>query len=168
MFDDGDVCYWEFKVDLDHFKATHPSANISDLFLNLVILNAYKVDTYQLQGTSRNNATNDTSNAIENKTYSYPLSEGQSVFLIAVPTASKSSLNFTFNLTDDYYPLQGMTMQLQAEITPDISRKGFWWFLGIATALGLFSILIIFFVICCKNFDPENDFERRRRKLAKE
>jgi len=24
------------------------------------------------------------------------------------------------------------------------------------------------FYICCKDFDPENDFEKRRKKLAKE
>lgn len=105
---------------------------------------------------------------MENITHRYPLTSGQSVFLLAVPTAAKPSLNFTFNLTSDYYPPTGMTIQLQAEMYPDVTRTGFWWFLGIASALGLFSIMIIFFVICCKNFDPENEFERRRRKLAKE
>ncbi len=38
-FDTEDVCYWEFKVDLESFKATHPNAELKDVFLNLVILN---------------------------------------------------------------------------------------------------------------------------------
>jgi hypothetical protein len=27
---------------------------------------------------------------------------------------------------------------------------------------------VVLFYICCKDFDPETDFEKRRRKLAKE
>lgn len=57
-FESGDVCYWEFKVDIAYFKSVHPKAELKDLFLNVVILNSLRTTTYQLQGDSRINATN--------------------------------------------------------------------------------------------------------------
>lgn len=111
-------------------------------------------------------------NATVGNVYKYPMNNGSSVFLIAYPSSSsgssKATINFTYNLTADYYPVEGMTIQLQAEITPDVSRTGFWLFLIIGSCLGLLVIVIVLFVICCRDFDPKNDFEKRRRKLAKE
>ena len=36
-YDQDDVCYWQFKVDLAAFKAVHPNVVEGDLFLKLVI-----------------------------------------------------------------------------------------------------------------------------------
>ena len=40
--------------------------------------------------------------------------------------------------------------------------------IGVGDALGIIAFIVILFCICCREFDPENDFEKRRRKLAKE
>eukprot|EP00347_Sterkiella_histriomuscorum_P012036 403370136 len=166
-----DVCYWQFIVNTAAFKISHPNMDVQDLYLNVVLTGSTNVVSYLAQGVITN-GTNSTTNPAPNTAFKYRMNESQSIFLIAYPDTQVStipvSLNFTYNLTADYYPVTGMTTQLQAEIYPDVSRSSLWIALAVIAALGLIIILIVTFVICCKDFDPENDFEKRRKRLAKD
>jgi len=47
--------------------------------------------------------------------YRFALNQSTSVYLIAYPGSSateKPSINFTYNISADYYPPSGMTIQL--------------------------------------------------------
>ena len=86
--------------------------NIADLYLNLVVTGASNVVSYFAQGV-QNNANNETMNPEVNKVFKYRMNESNSIFLIAYPNNLANtpvSLNFTYNLTADYYPLSGMTI----------------------------------------------------------
>lgn len=98
------------------------------------------------------------------------MSTSNSIYVIAYPDSGTASpvLNFTYNMTADYYPPGGMTVQLQAELAADVSRSTLWWALIIIGVLGAGVIVLVLMIICCKDFDPETDFEKRRRKLAKD
>ncbi|CDW81782.1 UNKNOWN [Stylonychia lemnae] len=165
-----DVCYWQFLIDPVAFQDSHPAVSLADVYINVIITGAANVVTYIAQGI-RTNATNQTVNLLIQTAYKFALNQSTSVYLIAYPSSSsveKPSLNFTYNITADYYPPGGMTIQLQAEIAPDVTRTALWYFLIITAVLGLAIILLVMFYICCKDFDPETDFEKRRKKLAKE
>ena len=169
----SDVCYWQLIVNIANFNNTHPNVKTSDAFINLVITSRTNLITYTLQGNdTRYNAFNLTQNATVNQAYKYPLSNGSSVYLIAFQnfsTYQTSSLSFTFNITADYYPSGGMAAQLSTSLViQDVSRVGFWTFIEFGFGFGLCILIAILFRICCKDFDPESDFERRRRKLKRE
>lgn len=170
----GDVCYWELRVDLVSFQQSHPVVKLSDVFINVVLTGAENVNVYMAQGNSYKNATNGTEQVLVDPVgYKYPLSSGQSVFVITYPTNQVSNAPSTFNLTyflsADYYPIRGMDAQLKAEIADDIDVKLFWIFVYIMDALGLSLFMIIGFCLCCcRDFDPDNEFEKRRKRQAKE
>lgn len=77
-------------------------------------------------------------------------------------------LNFTYNLTSDYYPLKGLDAQLKAEIGDDIDSTGYWYTVLVIYALIFLGMLIAMFTVCCKDFDPLSEFERRRKKQTKD
>ena len=77
-------------------------------------------------------------------------------------------LTFTYNLTTDYYPVKGLDAQLLAEVAPDIDTTGYWYPVLIITALIFVGMLIAMFTVCCKDFDPLTEFERRRKIQTKE
>ena len=77
-------------------------------------------------------------------------------------------LTFTYNLTTDYYPVKGLDAQLKAEVAPDLDSSGYWYTVLIIYGLILIVMLFVMFTVCCKDFDPLNDFEKRRKKQTKE
>jgi hypothetical protein len=64
------------------------------------------------------------------------------------------------------HPVQGLDAQLKAETAPDVDSTNYWLVFIIIFGLVLFILLIVFFTVCCKDFDPESEFERRRRVQA--
>jgi len=77
-------------------------------------------------------------------------------------------LTFTYNLTTDYYPVKGLDAQLKAEVAPDLDSSGYWYTVLVIYALIFLAMLIVMFTVCCKDFDPLSEFERRRKKQTKE
>jgi hypothetical protein len=94
------------------------------------------------------------------------------LLLLAYPTSSavppQSMLTFTYNLSTDYYPVKGLDAQLKAEVAPDIDASSYWMTTLVIYALIMLGILIAMFMVCCRDFDPLNEFERRRKRQTKE
>ncbi len=109
----GDVCYWEFRVNVTEFALNNPKVPLNWTYINVVIHNRTNLTTYQLNGFSDKNASNVTTNSNLSTTYKYPLSNGSSVFLIAFPPATIGGtfLNFTFNLSTDYFAVNSAAFE---------------------------------------------------------
>lgn len=125
-FTNGDVCRWEINIDTAAFQTSHPYASglLGSVFINIALdVLPANMQLYAMQGTSIRNATSVTLNATQGKSNVFPLSRGPTVILIAFPTATSTGstqLQFTYNLSTPYYPVQGLDAQLKAEIAPDI------------------------------------------------
>lgn len=44
--ENGDVCFWELKVDLNGFQNNHPMVALTDAYINLNILTQANVTVY--------------------------------------------------------------------------------------------------------------------------
>jgi len=53
-------------------------------------------------------------------------------------------------------------------VAPDLDTSGYWYTVLVIYALLLLGLLFTMFTVCCKDFDPLSDFERRRKKQTKE
>ena len=53
-------------------------------------------------------------------------------------------------------------------MAPDLDTTGYWYTVLVIYALLLLGLLFALFTVCCKDFDPLSDFERRRKKQTKE
>jgi hypothetical protein len=93
------------------------------------------------------------------------------VFLIAYPLTAVipplSMLSFTYNLSSDLYPVKGLDAQLIAEVAPDLDNTNYWIGSMVFYGLILFIMIIAMFNVCCRDYDPLNEFESRRKKQAK-
>jgi hypothetical protein len=173
-FTNGDVCFWELYVDPEAFKAAHSytstSASLGQVYINIAFdVLPSTVQAYAMQGTSKRNATSITLNSTQGKANIFPLANGERVILMAYPNAASigaTQLQFTYNLSSPFYPVQGLDAQLKAETAPDVDSTNYWLVFIIVFGLVLFILLIVFFTVCCKDFDPESEFERRRRVQA--
>jgi hypothetical protein len=171
-FTKGEVCYWELFVDPNEFLNKHSFAvgHLSEIYINLAFdVVPSNLQKFVLQGESKYNAT---SKALTTVNTRFSLASGSRILLIAFPTSaaipSQSMLTFTYNLTTDYYPVKGLDAQLKAEVAPDLDNTGYWYPVLIISALIFLGMLIAMFTVCCKDYDPLTDFERRRKISTKE
>jgi hypothetical protein len=77
-------------------------------------------------------------------------------------------LNFSYNLSTSYYPPGGVSAQLIAEVQEDRDSSGYWYTVLVIYALIFLGILVAMFMVCCKDYDPLSDFEKRRKKQTKD
>jgi hypothetical protein len=57
---------------------------------------------------------------------------------------------------------------LKAEVAPNINSQPYWLATCIIYGIILIGILVAMFMILCGDFDPLNDFEKRRKKQNKD
>lgn len=62
-----------------------------------------------------------------------------------------------------------MIAQLKADISPDIDANNYYLICAVIFGIILMILIIATFrVCCCKDYDPMSDFERRRKRQAKQ
>jgi hypothetical protein len=79
-------------------------------------------------------------------------------------SSTNNSLNISYSLTTAFYSKLGQDRKTLDSLLPDYNAKMFWNFIYFGVAFGIVVSLIAFFLICCKNYDPPTDFERRRKQ----
>jgi hypothetical protein len=125
------------------------------------------------------NASNITQDAPALQTYQYPLGENvSSVFILAFPlnqTSFSTGLTFTYSLNaPDTYPLNGGTWLLQTILkeeqdTIDVVysvAKSYYGVIGFLSGVFPLALIAGLYALLKWPFDPMNEFEKRRIRMA--
>jgi hypothetical protein len=52
-------------------------------------------------------------------------------------------------------------------VAPDVDSSSYWYLTLLIYALILIGMVIAMFTVCCRDFDPLSEFEKRRKKQTK-